>query len=55
MRSIDIHAHLVPQSMWRAAEAGREWHGYRHEPGEGLGVMVGDGKRTAFSSPKPPT
>ncbi len=52
MRSIDIHAHLVPQGVWQAAAAGRDWYGYRHEPGEGLGSFVGDGKRTAFSSPK---
>ena len=52
MRSIDVHAHLVPRSLWRAAEAGREWYGFRHEPGEGLGAMVGDGKRTTFTSPK---
>ena len=52
MRTIDIHAHLVPQAVWQAAAAGREWYGYRHEPGEGLGSFIGDGKRTAFSSPK---
>jgi aminocarboxymuconate-semialdehyde decarboxylase len=52
MRAIDVHAHLVPQSLWRAVDTGKEWHGYRHEPGQGLGVMVGNGKRTAFSSPK---
>src|SRR3984893_5722351 len=52
MRTIDIHAHLVPQAVWQAAAAGTDWYGYRHEPGEGLGVMVGDGKRTAFTSPK---
>jgi len=52
MRTIDIHAHLVPQSLWRAIEAGREWHGYRHQPGEGLGTLQGGGRRTAFSSPK---
>ena len=52
MRSIDIHAHLVPQSLWRAIEAGREWYGYRHQPGEGLGTVLGNGKRTAFNSPK---
>ena len=52
MRTIDIHAHLVPQSLWRAAAAGKDWYGYRHEAGQGLGVMVGNGKRTAFSSPK---
>jgi aminocarboxymuconate-semialdehyde decarboxylase len=52
MRTIDIHAHLVPQSLWRAVEAGREWHGYRHEKGEGLGTLIADGKRTTFNSPK---
>jgi len=52
MRTIDIHAHLVPQSLWRAAAAGKEWHGFRHEPGEGVGVVVGGGKRSAFASPK---
>jgi aminocarboxymuconate-semialdehyde decarboxylase len=52
MRTIDIHAHLVPQSLWRAADAGREWYGFRHEPGDGLGTMIGNGKRTQFNSPK---
>lgn len=52
MRTIDIHAHLVPASLWRAVGAGRDWYGYRHEPGDGIGSMVGDGKRTQFSSPK---
>jgi aminocarboxymuconate-semialdehyde decarboxylase len=51
MKSIDVHAHLVPRSLWRAADAGREWHGFRHEPGEGLGTLLGNGKRTQFSSP----
>jgi len=52
MRTIDIHAHLVPRSLWQAADSGREWHGFRHEPGEGLGTVVGGGKRTQFTSPK---
>ena len=52
MRTIDIHAHLVPQSLWRAAEAGVPWHGFRHEPGDGLGTVTGGGRRTQFSSPK---
>jgi aminocarboxymuconate-semialdehyde decarboxylase len=52
MKTIDIHAHVVPRSAWQAAEAKREWHGYHHEPGDGLGVFVSGGKRTAFSSPK---
>ena len=52
MKSIDVHAHLVPRSLWRAADAGREWHGFRHEPGDGLGTVLGNGKRTLFNSPK---
>jgi aminocarboxymuconate-semialdehyde decarboxylase len=52
MKTIDIHAHLVPQALWRAAEAGTPWHGFRHEPGDGLGTFLGNGKRTAFTSPK---
>jgi aminocarboxymuconate-semialdehyde decarboxylase len=52
MRTIDVHAHLVPQSLWRAADAGKEWYGYRHEPGEGVGTMVSGGRRTNFTSPK---
>ncbi len=27
MRSIDIHAHMVPQHFLRAQQAGQEWHG----------------------------
>jgi aminocarboxymuconate-semialdehyde decarboxylase len=43
----------VPQALWRAADTGREWYGFRHEPGQGLGTMVGtNGKRTGFTSPK---
>src|SRR5882672_9556504 len=52
MRTIDIHAHLVPESLWRAAEARADWYGFRHEPGAGLGAVLGGGKRTTFSSDK---
>ena len=52
MKTIDIHAHLVPKSLWQAADAGRDWYGFRHEPGDGIGTMVSAGKRTHFSSPK---
>jgi aminocarboxymuconate-semialdehyde decarboxylase len=52
VRTIDIHAHFVPQGMWRAADARREWYGYRHEPGDGVGTVVANGKRTTFASPK---
>jgi aminocarboxymuconate-semialdehyde decarboxylase len=53
MKTIDIHAHIVPDSLWRAIAAGQGWHGYSHEAGEGLGTMIGcGGARTAFTSPK---
>ncbi len=52
MRSIDIHAHIVPDSIWKAIDGKAEWYGFRHEPGEGLGTMVGGGMRTGFTSPK---
>ena len=52
MRTIDIHAHLVPRSLWKAVDAKAEWYGFRHEPGEGLGTMVGGGKRTNLPTPK---
>jgi aminocarboxymuconate-semialdehyde decarboxylase len=52
MKTIDIHAHLVPRSLWNSVNAGTQWYGFRHEPGDGLGTMVGGGMRTGFSSPK---
>ncbi len=52
MRTIDIHAHLVPRSLWRAADARQDWFGFRHEPGAGVGSVVGGGKLTHFTSPK---
>jgi aminocarboxymuconate-semialdehyde decarboxylase len=52
MRAIDIHAHLVPRGVWQAVEGRREWYGYRHEPGDGLGTFLHAGKRTGFTSPK---
>ena len=52
MKTIDIHAHLVPQSLWRAAAEGREWFGFRHQPGAGIGTLEGNGKRNVYNSPK---
>ena len=52
MKTIDIHAHVVPDSLWKAIDAKQEWHGFRHEAGSGLGTVVGGGMRTAFTSPK---
>ncbi len=52
MKTIDIHAHVVPRSLLKAADAQAEWYGFRHEPGVGAGAMVGGGKRTELTSPK---
>ena len=52
MKSIDVHAHVVPRSLWDAVEARKEWYGFCHQPGEGLGSVVGNGKHTGFTSPK---
>src|SRR5262245_23454465 len=48
MRSIDIHAHLMPQCLWRTLEAGNAWYGMLYEPGEGSGVVVNQEKRVAI-------
>jgi len=52
MRSIDIHAHLVPQGLWRTVATGGEWYGTRHEPGDGLGFTVTQGRRSRVTTPK---
>jgi aminocarboxymuconate-semialdehyde decarboxylase len=52
MKSIDIHAHMVPGTLWKAIDSKQEWHGFRHEPGEGDGAMVGGGMKSQFTSPK---
>jgi aminocarboxymuconate-semialdehyde decarboxylase len=52
MRSIDIHAHLMPQSLWKAVDAGQAWHGFRLEPGRGLGAVVRADKRIGVQTPK---
>ena len=52
MRSIDIHAHLMPQSLWKAVDAGQAWHGFQFEPGRGLGAVVRGDKRVGLQTPK---
>jgi aminocarboxymuconate-semialdehyde decarboxylase len=52
MRSIDIHAHLMPQSLWKTVDAGEAWHGFRLEPGRGLGAVVRGDKRVGLQTPK---
>jgi aminocarboxymuconate-semialdehyde decarboxylase len=52
MRSIDIHAHLMPQSLWKTVDAGQAWHGFGLESGRGLGAVVRGDKRIAVQTPK---
>jgi aminocarboxymuconate-semialdehyde decarboxylase len=52
MRSIDIHAHLMPQCLWQTVSAGKDWYGMRYEAGEGAGVLVSQGRRSVVPSPK---
>jgi aminocarboxymuconate-semialdehyde decarboxylase len=52
MRSIDMHAHLMPQCLWQTVSAGKDWYGMRYEAGEGAGVLVSQGKRSVVPSPK---
>jgi aminocarboxymuconate-semialdehyde decarboxylase len=52
MRTIDMHAHVIPRSLWNAVDAGKEWYGFRHEAGAGLGTIMGCGKRTTLPTPK---
>ena len=52
MRSIDIHAHLIPQCFWKATEGSGDWHGIRREQdprGRELAVI---GDRRAILTPK---
>ena len=43
---------MVPRSLWDAAAAGKEWHGYRYEPGDGPACFAAAGKRALLPSPK---
>ena len=52
MRHIDVHAHLAPQSLWRAFADGDDWHGLRHETRGEAEFIVGRGKRILINSPK---
>src|SRR5439155_8681426 len=52
MRSIDVHAHLVPQSLWRTVAKGDVWYDTRFEPGEDLGVLITGGKKQRVQGPK---
>ncbi len=50
MRTIDVHTHLMPQGLLRTVEAGKEWHGFKYEGGDGPGFIVGHGRRVALNA-----
>lgn len=52
MRSIDIHAHLMPQCMWQTVDRGSAWYGIQYEPGDSVGFTVSQGRRSAVPLPK---
>lgn len=53
MKTIDIHAHIVPDSLWRAVNSKRDWYGFRYDVSGGLGAVIDScGARTTFTSPK---
>jgi aminocarboxymuconate-semialdehyde decarboxylase len=52
MRTIDMHAHLMPQCLWRTVDAGEAWYGTRFEPGDGLGATVTNGRRSRVPNAK---
>ncbi len=41
MKTIDIHAHMVPRSLWQAMAAKQDWYGYRDHGGDGSSVDAG--------------
>ncbi|MGH8637786.1 MAG: amidohydrolase family protein [Burkholderiales bacterium] len=49
MKTIDIHAHMVPRSLWQAVAAKQDWYGYREHDG---GTIIGNGQVTTFTSDK---
>ena len=51
MRTIDIHAHLMPQCFWNAVNGGGDWYGMTYEPEPGNGVTVSNGKRDGVTNP----
>ena len=40
MRSIDIHAHMIPQNVWRTLDAGGHWHGMHYESSDRNALRV---------------
>jgi len=52
VRSIDIHAHLVPQCLWRTVDAGGDWYGIRYHTAEKTSLFIREGKVGPIQTPK---
>ena len=52
MRTIDIHAHLMPQCFWKTVNRGDTWYGVRYEQGEDRGWTVSPAGRNPVLTPK---
>ncbi len=52
MRTIDVHAHMMPQSMFNAFDAGREWYGMRYATEDRNSIFLRKGKVGGITSPK---
>ena len=52
MRSIDIHAHLVPQCLWRTVDAGGDWYGIHYHTAEKNSLFILEGKIGGIQTPK---
>ena len=48
MRSIDIHAHMVPQTVWRALDSGENWHGMYYDSDNRNSLCVQPGRSIAI-------
>ena len=44
MKSIDIHAHLVPQALWKTLDSGNEWYGMRYNTNDKTELFIKEGK-----------
>ncbi|MGE3537476.1 MAG: amidohydrolase family protein [Candidatus Tectimicrobiota bacterium] len=52
MRTIDMHAHLMPPQFWRTVDQGQDWYGVRYEQAADRGWTVSPGGRNPVLTPK---
>jgi len=52
MRSIDIHAHMMPQCMWKTLDAGEDWYGVEYETDARDVLLVKGVRRDRLPTPK---